>query len=87
MSTQYSFTLPPYKQNCETISFGIGNGSDIVRIKIFQYDHGARGEAEQAAAWITELLNEGREYGGPKTLTFDRKHRYTCREAIESLFS
>lgn len=66
-------------------------GKAVIRLVIHQHVTDARTDAARAAEEITDLLNAGYEYFGPKTLHFDwsRRHLnvkdYFARPAMEQL--
>lgn len=94
MTIQYRYRLPALNPNAETRSFGIEPynvetgrkaGRAVVRLVIYNYIHTSEAEAMAAADRITELLNAGGTYAGPKTLRFDWSHKYTP-ESMEGYF-
>ena len=94
MTTQYRYKLPAHCPGCETRSFGIEPynvetgrkaGKAIVRLVIYNYIHTSDAEAMAAADRITERLNAGCAYIGPKTLRFDWRHRHTPK-SVEGYF-
>ena len=83
--TQYRFKLPTLNTFCSTQSFGIEPyyvrekdgrkvkaGQAIIRCVIYNELRSSREWAYDAALYIVVLLNEGREYKGPKVLHFDQ---------------
>ena len=96
MTIQYRYQMPPVLFNCETRSFGIepyrlrGNrqvkaGKAIVRLVIYRHVTDSDSDAEAVAERIVQLLNNGREYMGPKTLHFDWNRRHTSA-SVEGYF-
>ena len=81
---KYRYRLPAQMDHFTTQSFGIEPyyfniwgrkvkaGKAIIRCVIYNGLRSSRQRAEEAATRIVELLNEGREYKGPKVLHFDQ---------------
>jgi hypothetical protein len=69
MAQTYSFGIEPWKINAKGKPAKAGKA--IIRIVIHTAFPESRNEAIAAAQIITDLLNEGYEYLGPKTLAFD----------------
>ena len=94
MTIQYRYKLPIQFARAETRSFGIEPykvqtgrkaGKAVVRLVIHNYVPGSDAEAMAVADKITELLNAGGTYGGPKTLHFDRNRKNTP-QSVEGYF-
>jgi len=86
MTIQYRYKLPSDRRFCETRSFGIEPynvetgrkvAKAIVRLVIHNQVTGSDADAMVVADKITELINAGGTYAGPKTLHFDWSRRYT----------
>lgn len=84
---KYRFKLPTLSSLYQTQSFGIEPyyvrkrddrvvkaGKAIIRCVIYNARPSSFLWASEAAARIVQLLNEGREYKGPKVLLFARPH-------------
>jgi hypothetical protein len=65
----YSFGIEPFKLNAKGKQ--VKAGKAIVRLVVHCGVTDARQEAIAAAQTITDLLNSGHEYLGPKTLHYD----------------
>ena len=86
MTIQYRYKLPSDRHFCETRSFGIEPynvktgrkvAKAIVRLVIYNHVTGSDADAMVVADKITELINAGGTYAGPKTLHFDWNRRHT----------
>lgn len=92
---RYRYKLPTPHSHWETRSFGIEPckpgpggrmvkaGKLIIRLVIHCHVEDARSNAAAAAERITELLNAGREYMGPKIMHFDHNRKHA---GIDSYF-
>jgi hypothetical protein len=86
MTIQYRYKLPIRETYSATQSFGIEPynvetgrkaAKAIVRLVMYTDIPGSDTEAMVVADKITELINAGGTYAGPKTLHFDWSRRYT----------
>jgi hypothetical protein len=94
MTIQFRYKLPGYYKQLKTLSFGIEPynvetgrkaGKAIVRLVMHTHVPGSDAEAMAVADKITERLNAGGTYGGPKTLHFDRNRKNTP-QSVEGYF-
>jgi hypothetical protein len=94
MTIQYRYKLPTQFARAETRSFGIEPykvqtgrkaGKAVVRLVMHNHVPGSDTEAMAVADRITELLNAGGTYAGPKTLRLGWQHRHTP-ESVEGCF-
>jgi len=94
MTIQYRYKLPIRVTYLPTQSFGIEPynvetgrkaAKAIVRLVMHTRGPGSDTEAMAVADRITELLNAGGTYAGPKTLRLGWQHRHTP-ESVEGYF-
>jgi hypothetical protein len=94
MTIQYRYKLPIRLTYLPTQSFGIEPynvetgrkaAKAIVRLVMHTRGPGSDTEAMAVADRITELLNAGGTYAGPKTLCLGWQHRHTP-ESVEGYF-
>jgi hypothetical protein len=94
MTIQYRYKLPIRVTYLPTQSFGIEPynvetgrkaAKAIVRLVMHTRGPGFDTEAMAVADRITELLNAGGTYAGPKTLRLGWQHRHTP-ESVEGYF-
>jgi hypothetical protein len=94
MTIQYRYKLPFRNIYWATLSFGIEPynvetgrkaGKAIVRLVMHTHVPGSDTEAMAVADKITERLNAGGTYGGPKTLRFDQNRKNTP-QSVEGYF-
>ena len=94
MTIQFRYKLPIPYPYWATQSFGIEPynvetgrkvAKAIVRLVMHTHVPGSDTEAMAVADRITELLNAGGTYAGPKTLRLDWQHRHTP-ESVEGYF-
>jgi hypothetical protein len=94
MTIQYRYKLPIRETYWATQSFGIEPynvetgrkaAKAIVRLVMHTHVPGSDTEAMAVADKITERLNAGGTYGGPKTLHFDGNRKNTP-QSVEGYF-
>lgn len=91
MTIQYRYRLPVRDTVYVTQSFGIEPynvetgrkaGKAVVRLVIYNCSPGSDADAMAVADKITERLNSGGTYGGPKSLHFDWQRKCNL-ESVE----